>query len=65
MDQAMHAARLAALQDVLFGLLAEQMGVEDSPLLDGLNIQFRYMGGERTLDIQYMRSGLPLHGEGL
>ena len=64
MEQAMHAARLATLHDALFGLLVEQLGV-DQPLVDGINVQLRYDGGEPTLDIQYVRGGMPMGGEGV
>lgn len=60
---AMHAARLATLHDALFGLLVEQLA-SDLPMVDGVAVQFRYEGGETSLDIQYMSGGMPVAGEG-
>lgn len=65
MVEAMHAARLATLQDTLFGLLVEQMSGEGSVLLDGIQINFKYMGGEQSIDITYLRGDMPMGGEGL
>lgn len=65
MVEAMHAARLATLQDTLFGLLVEQMSGEGSALLDGIQINFKYMGGDQSIDITYLRGDMPMGGEGL
>ncbi len=64
MEQAMHAARLATLHDALFGLLVEQLA-SDLPMVDGVAVQFRHEAGETSLDIQYMRGGMPVAGEGV
>lgn len=63
MVEAMHAARLATLQDTLFGLLVEQMSGEGSALLDGIQINFKYMGGEQSIDITYLRGDMPMGGD--
>lgn len=60
----MHAGRIATLHDVLLGLLVEQLA-QDLPLIDGVAVQFRYEGGETSLDVQYLRGGMPMGGEGV
>jgi len=64
LTQAMHAARLATLHDALFGLLVEQLA-SDLPMVDGVSVQFRYEGGETYIDVQYLRGGMPMGGEGV
>lgn len=64
MEQAMHAGRIATLHDVLLGLLVEQLA-QDLPLIDGVAVQFRYEGGETSLDVQYLRDGMPVGGDGV
>ena len=60
----MHAGRIATLHDVLLGLLVEQLA-QDLPLIDGVAVQFRYEGGETSLDVQYLRGDMPIGGEGV
>lgn len=64
MQQAMHAARVAAAHDALFALLVEQLG-EQGNVLDGVTAVFSHEDGHTSMDLTYTVKGLPVAGEGV
>lgn len=57
----LHAARLALLEGALLALLREAAGLDDeNDIPDGLSVRFD--GG--AIDIEYLRGGFVVGGEG-
>ncbi len=64
MQQAMHAARVAAAHDALLALLIESQG--DAIDVDAIHVSVELVAGDApSLDIQFTRRGELVAGEGL
>lgn len=64
MEQAMHAARLVAVQSALLALLFEQQG-EQITNVDGLTVTLSHDRDGSSLDVIYTANGSPVAGEGM
>ena len=63
MEQAMHAARLVAVQSALLALLIEQQG-DNIENVDGVTVTLAFDGESTGLDVIYTSNGRPVAGEG-
>jgi len=64
MEQAMHAARLVAVQSALLALLFEQQG-DNLHKVDGLTVTLSHEPQSEGMDVIYTANGQPVGGEGI
>lgn len=64
MEQAMHAARLVAVQSALLALLFEQQG-DNLHKVDGLTVSLTHEPETGGMDVIYTANGMPVGGEGV
>ena len=64
MEQAMHAARLVAVQSALLALLFEHQG-DNLHKVDGLTVTLSHEPHSEGMDVVYTANGQPVGGEGI
>ena len=66
MQTAMHAARLANIENAICALLREAATTEDpNDAPDGITVRAYADDGQSIIEIEYTRGGIPVAGESL